>query len=142
MFEAPAHNHAEGEHEEERAGLFDGEQGVEVSASQDSYRRQHQDDAEEGGGALHYDVVALLDEARRLEQRIGEQDGADEKRGEAPRPRNAKCRDDEHGKSGCHAQWRNHYFLCRDGGAALANAPDHDSSEAYERTEKFEILLG
>ena len=60
---APAEDHAESEDEEEAAGLLDGHDGVEVAAGGEADGGEHDDDEEEGLGALHHDDVAFAVEA-------------------------------------------------------------------------------
>jgi hypothetical protein len=128
---APAQDHAEGEDEEEAAGLFDGHDGVEVAAGGEADGGEDNDDEEKGLGALHHNNVAIAVEARGTQERPGQDDGAYEESGEGPCPGNAKNRHDKHGEACCHARRGDQDFFEGHGSLTFADPPDEngDSTE-------------
>lgn len=130
---APVDDHAEGENEEQGGGLLDGNDVVQVIAGHEADEEEDHDDDEEGVGAAHHDGFAFADQVGGQQEGVGEDDGADEEGHSGPIPGNAEGGHEEHGKAGGHAERGNDDFAEGDGGAAFADAPEHDSEEPDDR---------
>ena len=72
-----------------------------IAAREVAHDGQHDDDGKECARALHHDDAVLQMEVGGEQQRIGEDDGADEEGAEAPGPRNAARRD----RRTCRSRW-------------------------------------
>lgn len=132
-FGSPAQDHAECKQIKESASLLKREEAVKKAAGEVARDGQHDHDGKKRTRPLHHDDAVLKMEVGGEQQRIGEDDGADEECAEAPGPWDAKGRDDEHAEACGHAEGRHHDLLERHGAAALANAPGKHAGETDER---------
>jgi len=101
--QAPAEDHAESEDEEEAGSLLHRHEAVEVAACDETDGGEYEDDSVKSHGALHHDDAFFVEvQARGAEQRVREDECADQERECCPRPRDPEGRDDEHAESGGH----------------------------------------
>jgi hypothetical protein len=140
--QAPADDHAKGQHKEQSGGLVHGENGVKIAARQHANDGQCNDHQEERIGTPHHDGFSAAHQTRGRQQRVGEHCRANEKGAGRPQQRNAEGRDQKHGESGGHADGRDHDFANGDRRAAFAHAPGKHRRQAHKRSKDRHSIDG